>query len=90
VSNFSPELNAFIKVFKGNKLSRFIGLNLDTESVDDWIDNKNYWFGEYILLTGRSIPDFWKIAVVIGSFNGDARILWGNMIEKVSKNFDVS
>jgi hypothetical protein len=42
MGNFSPELSAFIKVFKGNKPSRFTGLNLDTESVDDWIDNKNY------------------------------------------------
>jgi len=42
ISNFSPELSAFMKVFKGNKPSRFTGLNLDTESVDDWIDNKNY------------------------------------------------
>jgi hypothetical protein len=58
MGNFSLELNTFIKVFKGNKSSRFTGLNLNTKSVNDWIDNKNYWFGEYILLTGRPIPDF--------------------------------
>jgi hypothetical protein len=35
MGNFSPELSAFIKIFKSNKPSRFIGLNLDTESVND-------------------------------------------------------
>jgi len=88
VGNFSPELSAFMKVFKGNKPSRFSGLNLDTDSVDDWIDDKNYWFGEYSLLTGRPIPDLWKVAVATGSLDGDARTLWGNMIEEASKNFD--
>ena len=35
MGNFSPELSAFIKIFKGNKPFRFIDLNLDTKSVDD-------------------------------------------------------
>jgi hypothetical protein len=35
ISNFSPELSTFIKVFKSNKSSRFTSLNLDTESVND-------------------------------------------------------
>jgi hypothetical protein len=35
MGNFSPELNAFIKIFKNNKPSRFTNLNLNTESVDD-------------------------------------------------------
>jgi hypothetical protein len=35
ISNFSPELSIFIKIFKNNKPSRFTGLNLNTESVDD-------------------------------------------------------
>jgi hypothetical protein len=35
MDNFSPELSAFIKIFKSNKPSRFTGLNLDTESVND-------------------------------------------------------
>jgi hypothetical protein len=34
MDNFSPELSAFIKIFKSNK-PRFTGLNLDTESVND-------------------------------------------------------
>jgi hypothetical protein len=42
INNFSLELSAFMKIFKGNKSFRFTGLNLNTESVNDWIDNKNY------------------------------------------------
>ena len=42
ISNFSPELSTFIKIFKSNKSSRFTGFNLNTKSVNDWIDNKNY------------------------------------------------